>query len=92
MWVADEKEVWLQAEVTCNPSNSGAGIDLEVCGEKKVSVRGALPPLRNPDILIGANDLTSLSYLHEPAGELNIPFKNDDHYRMLFLLVLCSSL
>ena len=26
-----------------------------------------LPPLRNPEILIGLNDLTSLSYLHEPA-------------------------
>lgn len=26
-----------------------------------------LPPLRNPDILLGENDLTSLSYLHEPA-------------------------
>lgn len=26
-----------------------------------------LPPLRNPDILVGENDLTSLSYLHEPA-------------------------
>lgn len=26
-----------------------------------------LPALRNPDILLGANDLTSLSYLHEPA-------------------------
>ena len=33
------------------------------------SARGQteLPPLRNPDILIGENDLTSLSYLHEPA-------------------------
>jgi len=29
-----------------------------------------LPHLRNPDILIGENDLTSLSYLHEPAGEI----------------------
>lgn len=28
----------------------------------------SLPPLKNPDILIGENDLTSLSYLHEPAG------------------------
>ncbi|GAB0194103.1 unconventional myosin-Vc [Grus japonensis] len=27
----------------------------------------ALPPLRNPDILVGENDLTALSYLHEPA-------------------------
>ena len=26
-----------------------------------------LPPLRNPDILIGSNDLTSLSYLHEQS-------------------------
>lgn len=25
------------------------------------------PPLRNPDILVGENDLTALSYLHEPA-------------------------
>lgn len=25
-----------------------------------------LPPLRNPGILIGQNDLTALSYLHEP--------------------------
>ena len=30
----------------------------------------SLPPLRNPDILLGENDLTSLSYLHEPAGLL----------------------
>lgn len=27
----------------------------------------SLPPLRNPDILVGENDLTALSYLHEPA-------------------------
>lgn len=27
----------------------------------------ALPFLRNPDILVGENDLTALSYLHEPA-------------------------
>ena len=31
-----------------------------------------LPPLRNPNILIGANDLTSLSYLHEPAVLYNL--------------------
>lgn len=27
----------------------------------------SLPPLRNPDILVGENDLTALSYLNEPA-------------------------
>lgn len=32
-----------------------------------VEVDGRLPPLRNPDILVGENDLTALSYLHEPA-------------------------
>lgn len=31
-----------------------------------------MPPLRNPDVLIGANDLTSLSYLHEPAVLYNL--------------------
>jgi len=34
----------------------------------KVKTPDNLPPLRNPDILLGENDLTSLSYLHEPAG------------------------
>lgn len=33
----------------------------------QVEVDGQLPPLRNPDILVGENDLTALSYLHEPA-------------------------
>ena len=31
-----------------------------------VKTEADLPPLRNPDILIGENDLTSLSYLNEP--------------------------
>lgn len=26
-----------------------------------------LPPLKNPEHLVGGNDLTSMSYLHEPA-------------------------
>ena len=38
-------------------------------GVLQVKTSDALPPLRNPDILVGENDLTSLSYLHEPAGE-----------------------
>lgn len=28
-----------------------------------------LPPLRNPPVLEGTEDLTNLSYLNEPAGE-----------------------
>uniref|UniRef100_A0A8C8S4Y0 Unconventional myosin-Va n=1 Tax=Pelusios castaneus TaxID=367368 RepID=A0A8C8S4Y0_9SAUR len=40
------------------------GKDLEYCLDPKTK---ELPPLRNPDILVGENDLTALSYLHEPA-------------------------
>lgn len=35
----------------------------------------ALPPLRNPDILVGENDLTALSYLHEPAVLHNLKIR-----------------
>jgi len=38
-------------------------ITVDVSKDKK-----KLPPLRNPEILVGENDLTTLSYLHEPAG------------------------
>lgn len=34
--------------------------------------KSGLPPLRNPEILVGENDLTTLSYLHEPAGKVNV--------------------
>jgi hypothetical protein len=37
---------------------------------------GDLPPLRNPDILVGENDLTTLSYLHEPAGTVWVVVKS----------------
>jgi myosin-5 len=38
-----------------------------------------LPPLQNPDIQIGVNDLTALSHLHEPAILHNLQhrFKNN---------------
>lgn len=37
-------------------------------GKRVIEIRTQhdLPLLRNPDILIGQNDLTALSYLHEP--------------------------
>lgn len=34
-----------------------------------------MPPLRNPDILIGENDLTSLSYLNEPEVLYNLQIR-----------------
>uniref|UniRef100_H3A979 Unconventional myosin-Vb n=1 Tax=Latimeria chalumnae TaxID=7897 RepID=H3A979_LATCH len=40
-----------------------------------------LPFLRNPDLLVGENDLTSLSYLHEPAvlHNLKVRFLESNH-------------
>ncbi|XP_076285323.1 dilute class unconventional myosin isoform X2 [Lasioglossum baleicum] len=38
-----------------------------------------LPPLRNPDILIGENNLTSLSFLHEPGVLYNLQIRFQRH-------------
>ena len=38
----------------------------------EIKDKNNLPPLRNPDILVAENDLTSLSYLHEPAVLYNL--------------------
>lgn len=38
----------------------------------------SLPPLRNPNILEGLNDLTALSYLHEPALLHNLQMRFTD--------------
>jgi len=43
--------------------------------------KNPLPFLRNPDILVGENDLTALSYLHEPAvlHNLRVRFLESNH-------------
>ncbi|CAD5125633.1 DgyrCDS13833 [Dimorphilus gyrociliatus] len=70
IWVADEHEVWKSAILKEDYTN---GNELQILfedGEEsliKVKSKNDLPPLRNPEILVGENDLTSLSYLHEPA-------------------------
>ncbi|KAG8180741.1 hypothetical protein JTE90_004696 [Oedothorax gibbosus] len=73
VWIPDPKTVWVGAEVT---KFDGKVLDVTLeDGETKtiqVSSSDKLPPLRNPDILIGENDLTSLSYLHEPAVLYNL--------------------
>ena len=51
------------------------GNDDEDLKEQIIQVKDILkdlPPLRNPDILIGSNDLTCLSYLHEPSVLYNL--------------------
>ena len=79
MWLPGKDEVWIPGQVvqldyhghdlllTISPEGSvGERVALEV----HVKSNDDLPPLRNPDLLVGANDLTTLSHLHEPAGML----------------------
>ncbi|XP_075064108.1 unconventional myosin-Vc isoform X1 [Mixophyes fleayi] len=69
VWIPDADEVWKSAEIT-KDLKIGDGV-LHLCLEDgsdlKYIIEKGLPPLRNPDILVGENDLTALSYLHEPA-------------------------
>uniref|UniRef100_A0A803SY09 Myosin VC n=1 Tax=Anolis carolinensis TaxID=28377 RepID=A0A803SY09_ANOCA len=70
VWIPDNDEVWRPAEITADYKTGDNvlhllledGTELDYPVDPK-----ALPPLRNPDILVGENDLTALSYLHEPA-------------------------
>ncbi|ELT88116.1 hypothetical protein CAPTEDRAFT_225225 [Capitella teleta] len=67
VWIPDPELVW-----------RGAILKEDYTGQKKLAIEydeegeSDLPPLRNPEILIGENDLTSLSYLHEPAVLYNL--------------------
>ncbi|XP_011228884.1 unconventional myosin-Vc isoform X1 [Ailuropoda melanoleuca] len=70
VWIPDPEEVWKSAEIAKDYRvgdkvlrlllEDGTELDYSIDPE-------CLPPLRNPDILVGENDLTALSYLHEPA-------------------------
>ncbi|XP_051975365.1 LOW QUALITY PROTEIN: unconventional myosin-Va-like [Xyrauchen texanus] len=72
VWIPDTTEVWRSAELTADysPGETVLHLQLEDGTEleyKLVSKYDVLPHLRNPVILVGENDLTALSYLHEPA-------------------------
>ncbi|CAK7901364.1 myosin-2 [[Candida] anglica] len=77
-WYPDETLGWIGTVVTSNTTSGGKHI-LELTAETDDSIKftvestnldednDKLPPLRNPPILEAAEDLTSLSYLNEPA-------------------------
>ncbi|XP_030586985.1 unconventional myosin-Vc [Archocentrus centrarchus] len=72
VWIPDEEHVWKSAEIVKDFHSGDNVLELlledgtEYCYTVDPS-KPQLPPLRNPDILVGENDLTALSYLHEPA-------------------------
>ncbi|XP_023188461.1 unconventional myosin-Va isoform X4 [Xiphophorus maculatus] len=72
VWIPDAEEVWKSAELTKDYKNDDASLQLMLedgttIDHKLDPKTKNLPYLRNPDILVGENDLTALSYLHEPA-------------------------
>uniref|UniRef100_A0A3Q3J0J8 Myosin VC n=1 Tax=Monopterus albus TaxID=43700 RepID=A0A3Q3J0J8_MONAL len=72
VWIQDAEHVWKSAEITkdFHLGDNILELLLEDGTEHYYPVDPSnpqLPPLRNPDILVGENDLTALSYLHEPA-------------------------
>ncbi|KAG9489357.1 hypothetical protein GDO78_005381 [Eleutherodactylus coqui] len=69
VWIPDADEVWRSAEITkdLKIGDNVLFLRLEDGSDLKYVIEKSLPPLRNPDILVGENDLTALSYLHEPA-------------------------
>ncbi|XP_006628720.1 unconventional myosin-Vc isoform X1 [Lepisosteus oculatus] len=72
VWIPDPEDVWKSAEILKDfkPGENVLDLQLEDGTELKYPLELGdkdLPPLRNPDILVGENDLTALSYLHEPA-------------------------
>ncbi|XP_035995762.1 unconventional myosin-Vb isoform X2 [Fundulus heteroclitus] len=72
VWIPDPDEVWKAAEITRDYKEGEPVLHLQLEDgtplEYQVGPKSnALPFLKNPDILVGENDLTALSYLHEPA-------------------------
>ncbi|XP_045562064.1 unconventional myosin-Vc [Salmo salar] len=72
VWIPDAEHVWKSAEILRDfkPGDDTLKLQFEDGTEMMYPLDKSspqLPHLRNPDILVGENDLTALSYLHEPA-------------------------
>uniref|UniRef100_A0A673JSM1 Unconventional myosin-Va-like n=1 Tax=Sinocyclocheilus rhinocerous TaxID=307959 RepID=A0A673JSM1_9TELE len=83
VWIPDTTEVWRSAELTKDYKLGDTVLHLQLEDETDFEYKldpksGVLPPLRNPDILVGENDLTALSYLHEPAVMHNLRVRFTD--------------
>uniref|UniRef100_A0A8C9NV48 Myosin VB n=1 Tax=Serinus canaria TaxID=9135 RepID=A0A8C9NV48_SERCA len=86
VWIPDPDEVWRSAEIIKDYKEGDKSLQLkledETLYEYPIDLPGSeLPFLRNPDILVGQNDLTALSYLHEPAvlHNLKVRFLESNH-------------
>lgn len=70
VWIPNATTVWEGAQLLAdfNEGDKQLKIVTDATVERVIEIRTELdlPLLRNPAILIGQNDLTALSYLHEP--------------------------
>ncbi|XP_047198990.1 unconventional myosin-Vb [Hippoglossus stenolepis] len=71
VWIPDPDAVWVSAQLLQDYAPGEKHLLLQLSNGKEthypVGSPADLPPLGNPDILEGENDLTALSFLHEPA-------------------------
>ncbi|KAG7513176.1 unconventional myosin-Vb-like [Solea senegalensis] len=71
VWIPDPDAVWVSAQLLQDYTPGVKHLQLQLSNGKEVHCAvgspSDLPPLGNPDILEGENDLTALSFLHEPA-------------------------
>lgn len=79
IWIPHPETVWEGASLI-NDYKKGDNIlkiikDSGQECEIKLKIDDDFPPLRNPSLLIGQNDLTALSYLHEPAVLYNLEIR-----------------
>ncbi|XP_068609278.1 unconventional myosin-Vb [Brachionichthys hirsutus] len=86
VWIPDPEDVWRAAEITRDYQERELVLHLRLEDETPLQYpvgpsSNPLPFLRNPDILVGENDLTALSYLHEPAvlHNLRVRFLESNH-------------
>lgn len=71
VWTPHSELIWEGAVLRENYTEGDKVVQLltESNVRKEITLKSIqdLPPLRNPAILIGQDDLTALSYLHEPG-------------------------
>ncbi|XP_062414842.1 unconventional myosin-Vb isoform X2 [Pungitius pungitius] len=86
VWIPDPDDVWRAAEIVRDYKEGEAVLHLTLEDDTPLEYpvgpkSNPLPFLRNPDILVGENDLTALSYLHEPAvlHNLKVRFLEPNH-------------
>ncbi|XP_064471543.1 unconventional myosin-Va-like isoform X2 [Ornithodoros turicata] len=82
VWLPDPADVWKAGVVSRGFDGKTLEVESEDGQHDVITITNPdkLPPLRNPEVLIGGNDLTSLSYLHEPGvlHNLQVRFCNNN--------------